>query len=106
MGCLAHGCINFDLQRFYFVLFTKNKSQVVTTLTHDINLFTRLWKGLTTNQILFHHTRKYINLIEIATIKIIGSMEDEHTFNNKSFMKSKLRNRLTTHLDLVIHMFS
>jgi hypothetical protein len=32
-------------------------------------------------------------------------MEDERTFNTLNFMKSKLKNRLTSHLDLVIHMF-
>ncbi len=32
-------------------------------------------------------------------------MEDECTFNTLSFMKSKLKNRLTNHLDLVIDMF-
>jgi hypothetical protein len=63
-------------------------------------------KGLTTNQILFHHIPKYIKLLEIAIVKIIESMEDEHTFNTRSFMKSKLKNRFTTHLDLVIHTFS
>jgi hypothetical protein len=37
---------------------------------------------------------------------IIRLVEDERTFNTLSFMKSKLKNRLTGHLDLVIHMFS
>jgi hypothetical protein len=32
-------------------------------------------------------------------------MEDEHTFSNLSFVKSKLWNRLTTHLDLVVYMY-
>jgi hypothetical protein len=33
-------------------------------------------------------------------------MEDERTFSTLSFMKSKLKNRLISHLDLVICMFS
>jgi len=35
----------------------------------------------------------------------MGSVEDERCFSNQGFMKSKLRNRLTTHLDLVVKMF-
>ncbi len=33
-------------------------------------------------------------------------MEDEQHFNTFNFMKTKLRNRLMTHMDLVIHMFA
>jgi len=36
---------------------------------------------------------------------IMGSIEDERCFSNLGFMKSKLKNRLTTHLDLVVKMF-
>jgi hypothetical protein len=37
---------------------------------------------------------------------IMGSVEDERCFFNLRFMKSKLRNTLTTHLDLVVKMFA
>ena len=43
---------------------------------------------------------------EIAHVQVLGSVEDERTFNSLSFLKSKLRNQLTTHLDLVVHMFA
>jgi hypothetical protein len=36
---------------------------------------------------------------------VLGSMEDEHTFSNLSFVKSKLWNWLITHLDLVVYMY-
>jgi zona occludens toxin (predicted ATPase) len=39
-------------------------------------------------------------------VQVSGSIEDERTFNNLAFMKSKLRNRLTTHLDLCVCMFT
>jgi len=48
---------------------------------------------------------KYIKMVEIAVVQVIGSMEDEWCFSMFSFMKTKLRNQLTTHLDVVIHMF-
>ncbi len=55
---------------------------------------------------MIHYIPKYIKLAEIVIVQVIGSMEDEHTFNTISFMRSKLKNRLTSHLDLVIYMFS
>lgn len=33
-------------------------------------------------------------------------VEDERTFSNLTFMKNRLRNRLTMHLDLCVRMFS
>jgi len=36
----------------------------------------------------------------------LGSVEDERTFSTFIFMKSKLRNQLTTHLDLVVKMYA
>ncbi len=32
-------------------------------------------------------------------------MEDERTFSTLTFMKSKLQNQVTEHLDIAIHMF-
>jgi hypothetical protein len=34
----------------------------------------------------------------------MGSVEDERCLSNLGFMKNKLRNKLTTHLDLVVIM--
>jgi hypothetical protein len=45
-------------------------------------------------------------LAEIAMVQIVGSVEDEHCFSMLAFMKSKLHNRLTTHLPLVVRMFA
>jgi len=36
---------------------------------------------------------------------IMGSVEDDKCFSNLGLMKSKLRNRLITHLDSVVKMF-
>ncbi len=44
--------------------------------------------------------------MEIVTTQVIGSMKDESCFSTLAFMKSKLRNRLNDHLDLVMHMFA
>ncbi len=57
-------------------------------------------------QVMIHCIPKSIKLAEIVIVQVIGSMEDEHPINTISFMRSKLKNRLTSPLDLVICMFS
>jgi hypothetical protein len=42
--------------------------------------------------------------VELAIITVLGSVEDERTFNTLSFMKNKLRNRLSIHLPIVVGM--
>jgi hypothetical protein len=37
---------------------------------------------------------------------VTGNIEDERCFSNMGFMKNKLRNKLTTHLDLVVKLFA
>jgi hypothetical protein len=44
-------------------------------------------------------------IFEYFKLVVLGSVEDERTFFTVIFMKSKLRNRLTTNLDLVVRMY-
>ena len=37
-------------------------------------------------------------------VTVLGSVEDERTFSTLNFMKNKLRNRLLTHLPVVVGM--
>jgi len=37
---------------------------------------------------------------------VVGCVEDDKTLSTINFMKSKLRNHLTTHLDLVVWMYA
>jgi hypothetical protein len=37
---------------------------------------------------------------------VLGNVKDERCFSNLGFMKNKLKNILTTHLDLVVKMFT
>jgi len=39
-------------------------------------------------------------------VQVLGLMEDEKTFNNLIFMKSKLHNQLIAHFDLCVQMFT
>jgi hypothetical protein len=56
--------------------------------------------------VLVYSFPKYVKLAEMAMVQIVGSVEDERCFSTFAFMKSKLRNRLTTHLPLVVWMFA
>jgi hypothetical protein len=46
---------------------------------------------------------EWLKLIELSLSMIMGNIKHERCFSN---MKSKLRNRFTTHLDLVFRMFA
>lgn len=37
---------------------------------------------------------------------VLGNVEDKHTFVTLTFVKSKLENWLTTHLDLVVQIYA
>jgi hypothetical protein len=37
---------------------------------------------------------------------VLGSVKDERTFSTITFIKSKLRNQPTTHLDFVVKMYA
>jgi hypothetical protein len=47
-----------------------------------------------------------VKLVELATVQVIGRVEDGRCFSTLAFMMSKLRNKLTTHLPLVVRMFA
>ncbi len=49
---------------------------------------------------------KYIKLVEIVVVQVICLVEVEQCFPYTNFVRSELRKRLTTHLKLVIHIFS
>ena len=66
----------------------------------------RLWRKLSSNALILEEFSKFMKVDEIAHIQMLGSVEDERTFNSLPFLKSKLRILLTMHLDLVVHMFA
>jgi hypothetical protein len=72
----------------------------------DINPLTKMWHLVTTSQILVSSFLEYVKFVELVMIHIIGNVEDEKYFSTLAFMKSKLRNKLTTHLLIVVCMFA
>jgi hypothetical protein len=42
----------------------------------------------------------------MAIVQVIGSVEDERIFSSVGFLKSKLRNSLQKHIEVVLGMYS
>ena len=93
-------CHILDLQSFFFKLIMSHNAMVVMAETNDLNPVIRMWLKVAVSSFLSHKLSEFIKLAEMATVQIIGSVEDERTFSNLIFVKSKVRNRLTSHLDL------
>ncbi len=68
----------------------------------NLNPLFQLWKKLSSNALLCAHLSEFMKVVELAMVRIMGSMEDEKTFFTLTFMKTKLQNRLCEHLDLVV----
>ncbi len=49
---------------------------------------------------------EFFKSIKLAINMVLGKVENEKTFSTFIFMKSKSRNQLTTHLDLVVRMYA
>jgi hypothetical protein len=69
---------------------------------HHVNPVTKLWRSINANSYLKHSLSEYLKVAEIAIVMVLGSVQDERTFSTVSFMKTKLRNRLTTNLPMVV----
>ncbi len=84
------------------------KSNATTCMAppFDLNPLTKMWRLVTTFQILSFSFPKYVKSAKLAMVQIVGNVEDEKCFSTLAFMKSKLWNRLTTHLPLVVRMFA
>ena len=61
-----------------------------------------LWRKLSGNILILAKLFEFIKVVEISHVQALGSVDDKITFSFGHF----LRNRLKTHLDLVVHMFS
>jgi hypothetical protein len=68
------------------------------------NPVTRMWRYIDANSFLQHSLSEFIKVAEIRICLVLGSVQDERTFSCVTFMKTKVRNRLTTHLSLMVGM--
>jgi hypothetical protein len=94
--------VNLDMQISLFKMTMKENAHAMMKKPYHINSATRLWHSINANSFLCHSLSEYIKVIEVALVMVLGSVQDEKTFSQISFMKNKLRNRLTTNLSLTV----
>jgi hypothetical protein len=70
----------------------KNNAKLAMQKPFDINPHTKLWRTLSSSQILEHQILEYIKLVELAIVQVIGLVKDEKCFFALTFMKNKLKN--------------
>jgi hypothetical protein len=61
---------------------------------------------LFSNVVLKHWLFEYVQLVEIFVVMVLSNVKDEQCFSIMSFMKSKLKNKLGNHVDLIVKMFT
>jgi hypothetical protein len=71
-----------------------------------INPFTRLSQVIHASQLLSNVFLKYLKVVKIAMVHVLGFVEDERCFNFVTFSKNKVWNRLNNHLELVVSMYA
>jgi len=71
-----------------------------------VHPLTALWRQLDVATCLTSEFFEFFKLVEMALVHVLGNVEDEYTFSTLNFLKSKLRNNLEDHLQLVVGMFS
>ena len=97
---------SLDSQQGYFKIAMKSNAPAAMEPPYDVNPVTRIWRTISASRVLAHGFPKYLKLAEIAMVHVIGSVEDERVFSSVSFLKTKLRNSLDPHLELVVGMYS
>jgi hypothetical protein len=74
-------------------------------LSHNVNPTTWLWERIGISVILKRRLSKWFEMTMFCIVLVLGDLEDECTISNLAFMKTKFRNQLTKHLDLILHMY-
>jgi hypothetical protein len=89
-----------DQQAYYFTTTMKNNNHGALHLPLDCNPIIKMWAQLAANVIMLS---KFLKLVGITIVMVVRS---ERTFSTINFMKSKLCNCFTTHLNLVVWMYA
>jgi hypothetical protein len=93
-----------DEQTLMFKIAMKANCHAAMVGDLPLNPLTRLWRRLEASGLLRHKLSEFMKITELAVVIVLGSVEDERTFSTLSFMKNKLRNRLSINLPLVVGM--
>jgi len=90
----------------FFSITMKNNNHGALHPPPNYNPTTNMWAWLASNVVLPQKLSNFLKLVEIAIVMVVNNVEDEKIFSTISFMKSKLHNHLTTHLNLVVWMYA
>lgn len=93
-------------QRALFKTCMKSNSRTAMLPPFDVNPLTKIWRVLDSNNNLTQNFGEFLKLAEMALVHVIGSVEDERLFSSVGFLKSKLRNNLDDHIQVVVGMYS
>jgi hypothetical protein len=98
--------LKLKAQASFFKMTMLANSATTMTPPLDCNPCFRMWALLTINQIICSKLLEWLKLVEPSMVMVLSTMEDERCFSNLFFTKSKLKNQLTTHLDLVVKIYA
>jgi hypothetical protein len=93
-------------QRALFKTCMKSNSRAAMLPPYDVNPLTKVWRVLDSNNSLTQNFGEFLKLAEMVVVHVLGSVEDERLFSSVGFLKSKLRNNLEEHIQVVVGMFS
>jgi hypothetical protein len=107
---------DLDVQQGLFTLTMKSNAAKamaeVVALAFDklnptiINPLTHKWQVIYASQLLFNAFPKYLKVVEIAMVHVLGSIEYERCFYFVAFLKNKVWNTLNNYLQLVVSMYA
>jgi len=78
-----------NLQVFYFKITMGHNYEQVIWKENDFNPFTWFWRKVFGPPI-FNKLFKFIKIVKIIVVKVLGFIENEQIFNTISFMNNKL----------------
>lgn len=58
------------------------------------------------SMVLKKHLREWFRVVELATVQVLGYVEDKKTFSMVAFSKSWLRNHLSKHLPVCVSAYN
>ncbi len=86
----------------FFKLTMTNTFESTMTKVNDLNPMTKFWCEILTCAILKYKMSKYIRLVEVACVQVLGLVENKCTFNTFSFLKNKFFSNLDIYLNMHI----
>jgi hypothetical protein len=88
---------------FKLTMHANSKQALEPPLT--CSLMTTLWSNMGFSAFLKQRLLEYLKLVELLIVMVLDNVEDKRCFSTTFFMKSKFKNKLTNHFDLVVKMF-